>query len=447
MNHVALKRAPSFLHVVISMTVLVCGYQIYYFYSMTYPPSIVPTFVSIDHPEVPGTTTTQSKIPTTLITINNTSDTSTVNNDQPRFTPPEFHVLFYSPLMQIPISVREYVLGSHLKPKIYYSLQGIVHIHYQFRGSIDTERDFADYDAIFSTFPPHDEPVPPKRKGQLFVAWICENACLYPNLSEENVRANYPTIDYTISTSRKSSWWYSWTGAWPLAGLPNPHNITVLQTPPLPVADKKPAVLAIYSNCHTASKREVYLRELSKYFPVESRGKCSLSVNNHQNMDPNFSFENFAEMVPRKLNQARQYLFSAAMENAICPDYVSEKVFQSLAVGSVPIFLGAPNAKDYVPFNSTIFASDYPPEAMANYLWHLVNNTLEHESFLKWKQSPISNMESHMTRVWEHSIDHILEALLGFLRQGAPSKALALPLDEDKEEEKEEETRGIVIEH
>ena len=62
----ALRRVPSFLHFVIPMATLVCGCQIYYFHSIKYQaPSIVPKSVSMDYPEVSGTTT-QPKMLTTL---------------------------------------------------------------------------------------------------------------------------------------------------------------------------------------------------------------------------------------------------------------------------------------------------------------------------------------------------------------------------------------------
>ena len=43
---------------------------------------------------------------------------------------------------------------------------------------------------------------------------------------------------------------------------------------------------------------------------------------------------------------ARQYLFTIAIENSLEYDYVTEKLWQPLAAGSVPIYLGAPNVDE-----------------------------------------------------------------------------------------------------
>lgn len=38
-----------------------------------------------------------------------------------------------------------------------------------------------------------------------------------------------------------------------------------------------------------------------------------------------------------------QYKFTIAYENAVCDDYISDKLWRSLTVGSVPIYYGSPS--------------------------------------------------------------------------------------------------------
>lgn len=48
--------------------------------------------------------------------------------------------------------------------------------------------------------------------------------------------------------------------------------------------------------------------------------------------------EDFIQLVSK-------YKFAVAMENGICNDYMTEKLWRPLAVGTIPIILGAPNVK------------------------------------------------------------------------------------------------------
>ena len=65
----------------------------------------------------------------------------------------------------------------------------------------------------------------------------------------------------------------------------------------------------------------------------------------------------------------RQYRFLIAFENSDCYDYVTEKVFDGLNAGAIPIYMGAPNIRDYVPDHSVIFAADFQsPASLVRYI-------------------------------------------------------------------------------
>lgn len=40
-----------------------------------------------------------------------------------------------------------------------------------------------------------------------------------------------------------------------------------------------------------------------------------------------------------------RYKFIISYENSVCNDYVTEKIWRTLVVGSVPVYFGAPNIK------------------------------------------------------------------------------------------------------
>lgn len=45
------------------------------------------------------------------------------------------------------------------------------------------------------------------------------------------------------------------------------------------------------------------------------------------------------------LSFVAKYKFTIAFENAICDDYITEKLWRPLIVGSVPIYYGSPSFK------------------------------------------------------------------------------------------------------
>lgn len=46
---------------------------------------------------------------------------------------------------------------------------------------------------------------------------------------------------------------------------------------------------------------------------------------------------------------ARRYKFCVTMENSLRQDYVTEKLYDGLVAGCVPVYLGSSSARDMVP--------------------------------------------------------------------------------------------------
>jgi hypothetical protein len=53
--------------------------------------------------------------------------------------------------------------------------------------------------------------------------------------------------------------------------------------------------------------------------------------------------------VDDKLATLRQYRFTITLENTVSPGYVTEKIFDAIFAGSIPLYLGAPDITKYVP--------------------------------------------------------------------------------------------------
>lgn len=87
------------------------------------------------------------------------------------------------------------------------------------------------------------------------------------------------------------------------------------------------------------SCREEYLAELMKYVDIDSFGRL---YNNRTMKGEDKGWES-------KIALYRQYKFVLAFENSILDDYVTEKLYDPLIAGVVPIYFGAPNITDYLP--------------------------------------------------------------------------------------------------
>eukprot|EP01116_Phalansterium_solitarium_P014103 TRINITY_DN31627_c0_g1_i1.p1 TRINITY_DN31627_c0_g1~~TRINITY_DN31627_c0_g1_i1.p1 ORF type:complete len:469 (-),score=94.13 TRINITY_DN31627_c0_g1_i1:202-1608(-) len=86
----------------------------------------------------------------------------------------------------------------------------------------------------------------------------------------------------------------------------------------------------------------------------------------------------------------RSYKFVYAHESSEDEDYVTEKVYQPLFAGSVPLYRGAKNINEFVPPNSIINIDDFnSTEELANYLLYLDGNDTAYNEYFAWKHAPL----------------------------------------------------------
>ncbi|XP_072746923.1 alpha-(1,3)-fucosyltransferase 10 isoform X1 [Anoplolepis gracilipes] len=162
------------------------------------------------------------------------------------------------------------------------------------------------------------------------------------------------------------------------------------------------SVLYIQSDCNTASDRDRYVLELMKYIRIDSYGTC---VNNAR-LDDRFK-NNYLDILNNRefLSFVAKYKFTIAFENAICNDYITEKLWRPLIVGSVPIYYGSPSFKEWLPNNkSAISILDFTgPRALADFLHTLVRNESAYEEYLSHK------LNERKYRVRNSALLHALE--------------------------------------
>ena len=95
------------------------------------------------------------------------------------------------------------------------------------------------------------------------------------------------------------------------------------------------------------------MRELEKYLPADSLhvyGRCGKRRCRGDSLDEK---EDCWDMIEEN------YKFYLSLENSICRDYVTEKMFEALKHDVVPVVLGGADYKDIFPENSFINMLDY----------------------------------------------------------------------------------------
>jgi hypothetical protein len=197
------------------------------------------------------------------------------------------------------------------------------------------------------------------------------------------------------------------------------------------ISSKKPtpsyvtaSTLWMSKNCDAKSNRTGYMKELMSYMPVDAWGTCC------RNKGPEFPPEimkiqgtnhtvdhYLGNWVPTKAAMMKKYLFTVAIENSFEHDYITEKLWQSLAVGSVPLYYGAPNVYEWLPCDDCIidlrrFAN---PRAAAEYIMAVSKNATRYAEFHKWREQPVlPNLQKvidYFKRASAYSLDSIICAM------------------------------------
>ncbi|XP_010263546.1 PREDICTED: glycoprotein 3-alpha-L-fucosyltransferase A-like [Nelumbo nucifera] len=141
---------------------------------------------------------------------------------------------------------------------------------------------------------------------------------------------------------------------------------------PLQPKTENALAAAFISNCGARNFRLQALEELEKEnIKIDSYGGC------HRNRDGRVD----------KVETLKRYKFSLAFENSNEEDYVTEKFFQSLVAGTVPVVVGAPNIEEFAPSTGSILhikeLSNVPSVAKA--MKYLAENPDAYNQSLRWK--------------------------------------------------------------
>ncbi|MDX8466532.1 glycosyltransferase family 10 [Mesorhizobium sp. VK23B] len=208
-----------------------------------------------------------------------------------------------------------------------------------------------------------------KYPGQLWVAWSMESVVNYPIMADAAFMRHF---DITMTYETGSDVWTPY--------LPDAGWWESARKATIPPKTENAAAVHFQSSNIDLSGRAGLVAELSRGIGVDRYGK--FNPNRHIS-GPDLGRQTKLETIGR-------YHFCLALENSIAPDYVTEKMFDPLEAGTVPVYLGAPNAAEFVPDNSYIDAASFrTPAELAAYLRHLIETPPAYEAYLAWRSRPL----------------------------------------------------------
>lgn len=213
---------------------------------------------------------------------------------------------------------------------------------------------------------------PKKLPHQLWVAWSMECQENYPRLRDAAFMQRFDaTMTYRLDSDVPLPYFMYYSTP--------PELLHALSAPPPPKTARAPVAAFISSRINQSGRRE-YARELARCLNIDSYGKF---LNNARLAHDDWR--------PSKLQTIARYKFTLAFENAVADDYVTEKFFDPLIVGSLPIYLGAPNVETFAPGDHCyINVKDFEsPRALAAQIQFLARDADAYNTYFEWKQKPL----------------------------------------------------------
>lgn len=198
--------------------------------------------------------------------------------------------------------------------------------------------------------------------------WVYWNMEAPPNSRPEQMVRLRGVFNWTYTYRRDSDvphpYFFVRSGASRRTAPPAEHS---------PTSNRSRLVAWVVSNCRTPSRREAFVAELRKHVTVDTFGSCgNLTCLQSENC--------FARLGER-------YYFYLSLENAVCPDYVTEKLYNALHHGMVPVVMGKYSAS-LAPPGSCIDALRFAsPERLAAYLKALAADPARYEAYFAWKKT------------------------------------------------------------
>lgn len=96
----------------------------------------------------------------------------------------------------------------------------------------------------------------------------------------------------------------------------------------------------------------------------------------------------------------------AAFQNSYYPGYITEKLFDPLAAGTLPLYLGAPDVNHLLPTKSFLNVDDFGTyDELADYIEFLIENKDVYDQYHAWRERDISSEVREQWKFAEQDIN------------------------------------------
>lgn len=228
-----------------------------------------------------------------------------------------------------------------------------------------------------------------KPEGQLWFA-MCAEPMVRP---ETNIDCRL--VNDTKTMSRMDGY-SSFSMASDFPAVQDPVEEEMLRQDPPDFASRGSELATMtISDCKSPG-RSAWMDEMFEAFEARGKGDAILSYGDcHNNAEePGKSQET------HWINREAARPFKLVGENTMESGYVTEKVWDALAEGSIPVYWGAPEVKDWVPPGSILYAPDYSVQDLVDKM--IAFDAADFEAAYAWKKKPVSEWGG-WTEAWQNS--------------------------------------------
>ena len=223
-------------------------------------------------------------------------------------------------------------------------------------------------------------PPPPRRdKDQVFILAVRDafptfiNA-IHANKNEET-RRWLDVFNWTMTFRFDSDIVYPYSFLFERQNGSVPNNVDYDKI----FREKDKDVFWLVSHCHTKSKREDYVKELSSVITVDIYGGCGKKFSCPKHSGSKQNQDCLTEV-------AKRYKFILAFENTIYLDYVTEKVFNRFNLDVIAVGRGGTNYSQRFPRETVIDAADFKSATeLGHFLKKLGSDKNRYTAYLKQK--------------------------------------------------------------
>jgi len=219
---------------------------------------------------------------------------------------------------------------------------------------------------------------------QIWVAESLESAVNFPQMDDPKFMALF---NIEVSYRQSADIWTPYIPT----NLPEDYaKVTI--------GSRKKNLCAFISSNWDESGRRAYVRDLFRHLDVHSYGK--FMRNKRLLLDRGIS---------TKLRVMKKYAFTLAFENSIETDYVTEKFYQPLMSGCIPVYLGAPNIGDFAPGERCfVNACDFEtPARLADFI-----KQADPEEFQSWRRHDLrpsfKNLMKRIEYNWQYQLAELI---------------------------------------